>query len=437
MSFKLSNKTFYKRHINELKKYSENTNSLHILNQSSSTKIKLDSSNQLVINFKHQNLSSEIKKMKIKYDTILLTDIVEVVEDIHELFIILNNLLEENGKLIISSLNSKWYWLIKLFEKLNLKNKNKKYSYIYKNKFMKIGESAGFDFIKYYSRQFFPFKLLNVGNFVNSFLESFFYFFNFGIKSYYVFRKISTNKNNYSKTIIIPAKNEEGNLKPLFDRIPRNYKYEIIFSCGISEDNTLDVAHEIKNDENFFDVKVHSQSKNGKANAVWEAFEISNGETVGILDADISVDPEVVDDFFEVIDNNYADFVNGSRLVYQMEKGSMRFINLIGNRLFQNIVTFIIKVPLTDSLCGTKVFKRSLLLKIKWWQDKFKLSDPFGDFDLLFTAAYFTEKILEIPIHYKTRTYGKTQISRFKDGYKLIKYLVKSFVIFNSSRIKN
>ena len=141
-----------------------------------------------------------------------------------------------------------------------------------------------------------------------------------------------------------------------------------------------------------------------------------------------------MDNFFEIIDNNYGDFVNGTRLIYQMEKGAMRLINLIGNRLFQNIVSIIAKRQLTDSLCGTKVFKKDLIMKLNWWQKTNKLHDPFGDFDLIFTAAYFSEKIIELPIHYKSRTYGKTQISRFRDGYKLIKYLFKSFFIFSSSK---
>ena len=119
-----------------------------------------------------------------------------------------------------------------------------------------------------------------------------------------------------------------------------------------------------------------------------------------------------------------------------MEKGSMRFINLIGNRVFQNLISLMIKQAITDTLCGTKVFKRELLKNIDWWRKNYNLLDPFGDFDLLFTAAFFSEKIVEIPVHYKARTYGVTQISRFRDGFKLIKYFSKSFFAFNSSTIR-
>ena len=115
-------------------------------------------------------------------------------------------------------------------------------------------------------------------------------------------------------------------------------------------------------------------------------------------------------------------------------KNSMRKINLVGNRVFQAVVSFIIGIKLTDSLCGTKVFKKDFIKKLDWWQNTFRLHDPFCDFDLLFTASIVGEKIVEYPIHYKSRIYGKTQISRFRDGFKLIVYLIRSYLIFHSSR---
>ena len=81
-----------------------------------------------------------------------------------------------------------------------------------------------------------------------------------------------------------------------------------------------------------------------------------------------------------------------------------------------------------------KVFKIDQKVDIKNWQNTINLKDPFGDYDLLFSAAYSGKQILELPIHYKKRTYGKTQISRFRDGYKLIRYLLRSFVVLNISR---
>ena len=161
-------------------------------------------------------------------------------------------------------------------------------------------------------------------------------------------------------------------------------KYEIIIPCAVSKDNTVSVAKNISEQEKYFTIKTFTQTEKGKANAVWEAAEKIDSEVVAILDADISVDPETIPDFFEIPDKNNADFVNGTRLIYEMERGSMRYLNHLGNRVFQYFVGKIISQPLTDSLaCGTKVFKRDLYKKIIWWQDNSNALDPFGDFDLI------------------------------------------------------
>ena len=120
-----------------------------------------------------------------------------------------------------------------------------------------------------------------------------------------------------------------------------------------------------------------------------------------------------------------------------MDKKSMRYLNKLGNRFFQFFIGKLIKEPLTDSLCGTKVFKKSLINDIKFWQSQFNIDDPFGDFDLIFSCAFTGQKIVELPISYKERRYGSTQISRFRDGLKLLVYLIYSFLIYNTSNDKN
>ena len=249
-----------------------------------------------------------------------------------------------------------------------------------------------------------------------------------------IFRPSEVLENEYSKSIIIPAKNEEGNLEELVSRIP-NFKHtEVIFAYGKSKDNTFEVMKRIIETNNKFKFKLIEQTKTGKANAVWEAIKVVENDVIAILDADISVEPETLGDFFEIVDKNRADFVNGTRLIYHMDKNSMRFLNRLGNRFFQFFISIIINEPLSDSLCGTKVFKKSYLDDLNKWQNEFGKTDPFGDFDLIFAAAYSAQKIVELPIIYKERRYGVTQISRFKDGYKLLVYLITSFLTFNSSR---
>lgn len=432
---KFSNYIFYKRHNLELERFLYGNESLHIINIKSREKINERFSNKYFYDTSNEQISvNELKRYKKKFDVIVVTDVIELVDDLNSLIIQLSNILKNDGKLIISSINTKFNLIIKIFEFFKLKDLNTRLSYTHNQKIKYILYGYNFEFINTYTKQIFPFSLFGLGNVVNKIFEVLFFKFNIGIKTYTVFRKKSYKFKNLAKTIIIPAKNEAGNLNKLVSRIPKFTNSQIIISCGESEDNTFEVANQIKKFNPKLNIHVFTQSGKGKANAIWESFKFVKGELIAILDADISVDPETLIDFYKIIEENNADFVNGTRLVYQMEKGSMRYLNKIGNRLFQSMISFVIKNPLTDSLCGTKVFKKDLINKIFWWQDTFEIFDPFGDFDLLFTAAYSGQKIVEYPVHYRSRIYGKTQISRFKDGFSLLIYFIKSLLAFSASR---
>jgi hypothetical protein len=430
MLLKLSNKSFYKRHSAEINRYITSGRALHIINKKSQNKVEDKYSTKYFLDNEDINLDS----LREEFSSVVLTDVVETHPNVFELFSEISIHLKPGGKLIISSFNTKYKPIIKVLEFLNLKDKTSKYTFIQNTKIKNIISGLGFEQINFYTRQIVPFHLLGFGTFLNLFLESLLKFLNLGIKTYSVYRLNKSKVLSHQKTIIIPAKNEEGNLETLIKRIPRVEKYEIMIPCGISEDKTFEISNLLSKNEEYFKIETFMQSGNGKANAVWEAMHKSTGDVIAILDADISVDPETLPHFFEIIDNNLADFVNGTRLIYQMEKGSMRAINHFGNRLFQYIVSKIINQPLSDSLCGTKVFKRELIEDILLWQNKSLTKDPFGDFDLLFTASFTGQKIIEFPIHYRARQYGVTQISRFKDGFKLIKYLIYSYFIFNTSK---
>ena len=188
-----------------------------------------------------------------------------------------------------------------LLESLNIKKKSENRSYIHLNKFERILSGTELEIASKKSRQYFPFKLFLLGDILNKIFEILFYFLNFGIRTYIIIRKTNfqINKTSLSKTIIIPAKNEEGNLNDLISRIPNlGSDTEVVISCGISHDKTLEVARSLKSDH--LNIKVIEQSKNGKANAVWEAIEQSQNEVIAILDADISVDPESLSDFLNL-----------------------------------------------------------------------------------------------------------------------------------------
>ena len=372
-----------------------------------------------------------------KYKTIILTDLFEVSTDILELLSMVNKLLGKDGIIVICSINQKWNRILNLFERLNLKDENQKRLFINSTIVLNIAKVTGLEFVTQRNKQIFPFKMLGLGSLINNILEILFFPFSFGIRIYSILNQQEkfNEEKKYSKSIIIPAKNEEKNLKPLLNQIPKlEEDHEIILAIGDSEDKTYEVAKEIKEARCWpFEVKVIKQTGKGKANAVWEAVEEASKEVIIILDADISVNPETIVQFNSVIDTGKASFVNGTRLIYGMESGAMRIVNNLGNRIFQYIVSIIIGQKITDSLCGTKVFFRKDFNKIKLWKELVQMKDPFGDFDMIFTAGYFGLKILEIPVRYQARVYGVTQIKRFRDGYKLIIYLFNSIKIFKMS----
>lgn len=426
----IPSKNYYKNHFRILKRYQHDNNTLHIVGNNN-LKFK-DLPNVKFLN-QEVSLDSQLTKSK-KFKTIIFSDFFESSNDIYSLLSELKNYVQPNGKIIISVVNYKYSWLIKLLELFNLKKKSPKLSHIQESNIKNLAEATGFQFISSHTKQILPFKFFGIFSLINNILEMILSKFNLGINKYIILKNVDKkNQEKLKRTVIIPAKNEEGNIPILFEKLKNIDIDEIVFSVGLSKDKTLEVVKNIKNSKPKSQIKIHEQSKNGKANAIWESFDKVTGDVVAILDSDISVDPEELPKFFSIIENDYADFVNGTRLIYPMEKNSMRKINLIGNRAFQAIVSFIIGIKLSDSLCGTKVFKKDFISKVSWWQDEYSLFDPFCDFDLLFTASYVGEKIVEYPIHYKSRIYGKTQISRFRDGFKLIVYLIKSYKIFNTS----
>jgi len=241
-----------------------------------------------------------------------------------------------------------------------------------------------------------------------------------------VFYKYSENISKHLISIVIPARNEAGNKQLLinalnkFKNIPN--KLEIIFVEGNSNDNTYDILKELKeNFSNFFKISLLKQTSKGKKNAVVEGFNISSGETLAIIDSDLTVD---IDDSISAImesTKNKNILINCARTTFPMEKDAMRWANYIGNRLFAIFLSILINKPVSDSLCGTKVFSRKLYKLMKQngsWDSK---SDPFGDFTIIFEAAKNNIKILNYPVRYYPRKSGAPNISRWVDGLKLLK----------------
>ena len=240
-----------------------------------------------------------------------------------------------------------------------------------------------------------------------------------------VARPINYKQRNYSVSIIIPARNEAGNIKKILKKIPKfGRSKEIIFVEGNSTDDTWEEIKKLKG------VKCFKQKGKGKGDAVRLGFSKATGEILMILDADMTVDPKELTKFYDAIITGKGEFINGCRLVYPMEKQAMQTLNRLGNMLFGWLFTWILGQRFKDTLCGTKVLFKEDYKNIVKNRKFFGNFDPFGDFDLIFGAIKLNLKVVEIPIRYKERTYGTTNISRFKHGLLLAKMTLIAFVKF-------
>ena len=199
---------------------------------------------------------------------------------------------------------------------------------------------------------------------------------------------------------------------------------ELIFVEGNSTDDTWDEIQRITSlYAGQYDIKCIQQDGKGKGDAVRKGFEMATGDILMILDADMTVPPEDLPKFFQAIATGKGEYINGTRLVYPMEKEAMRTLNLLGNRFFSIAFSWLLNQRIKDTLCGTKVLSKSNYERLQINRAYFGDFDPFGDFDLIFGSAKLNLKFVEVPIRYRARTYGETNISRFKHGWLLLKMM--------------
>lgn len=228
-----------------------------------------------------------------------------------------------------------------------------------------------------------------------------------------------------SVSVVVAARNESGHIRELIDRVPvMAERQELIFVEGNSTDDTWEVIQEAVRDYNGdsrMTVMALQQPGKGKGDAVRTGFDAASGDVLMILDADLSVPPEELPRFVEALRDDTCEFANGSRLVYPMDAKAMRFLNLLGNKFFGGLFSYLLGQPVRDTLCGTKVLRRADYERIAGNRAVIGDFDPFGDFDLLFGASLLGLRIRDVPVHYKERRYGETNISRFSHGALLLR----------------
>lgn len=229
-------------------------------------------------------------------------------------------------------------------------------------------------------------------------------------------------EEDVSVSVIIPCRNERGNVQPAVERIPAMGKYtEIIFGDDKSTDGTADEVRRMQ--ALYPEKKIRLVDSPGicKAENVWTCFNAATGDVLMILDADLTVMPEELPYFFRALVRRHGEFINGSRLVYPVPRMAMKFTNRVGNKLFGLVFSFLLHQRIKDTLCGTKVLWRKDWNRITPRLGSWGIKDLWGDYELLFGAAKLNLEIVEVPVHYQERIYGVTKMTRvLSNGIRML-----------------
>lgn len=355
---------------------------------------------------------------------VLMLSLTEEYTDIYNELAFLRNNLNPNTRVCVVTMSRIWNILRKRIYRSDPGAES--YNWIPPTELVNLFEQSGFEIVQQKSAVIIPFAIPVINRLANRWLSQLPIIRHLSVFNVVTFRPLLRESiSEPSVSIIVAARNEAGNIKNLVDRLPViSSKQELIFVEGGSKDDTWEVIQDVidKNSfKGFMTIRSFKQLGTGKGDAVRLGFSKASGDILIILDADISVPPEELSRFVDVIKNDKCEFANGSRLVYPMERQAMQFLNLIGNRLFGVVFSFLIGQSVRDTLCGTKALWAKDYARIADQRKYFGDIDPFGDFDLLFGASRLGLKIRDVPVHYKERVYGSTNISRFRHGFLLIR----------------
>ncbi len=363
------------------------------------------------------------------FDYILVMDTIGSLEDCQAFFASLHTLCTRETRLVVGYFSHLWYPLLKLAEVAGWRMPYPAQNVLAPADVIGLARLADFDAVKSEQRVLMPVQALGIGRLVNRFISVLPGIRALALRHFVVCRSALFGRDDVkSVTIVIPARNERGNIEPAVQRISAFCDdIEIIFIEGHSRDGTAEEMERVKAAYPGKDIKTMIQPGKGKADAVFTAFDVARGDVLMILDADLTMPPEQLPKFWHAIRDGKGEFINGSRLVYPMDDDAMRFLNLIANKIFSYLFSWLLNQRYTDTLCGTKVMRRSDYLRLKAGKAYFGDFDPFGDFDLIFGASKLNLKSVDLPIRYAARSYGETQISRFTHGWMLLRMVVFAF----------
>lgn len=365
------------------------------------------------------------------FDVVILSDTVNDLYDVQRALEAVHRHCLPSTRLIINFYSRLWELPLAIARSLRLATPTLEQNWLTIEDLQNLLNLAGFETIRSNREVLWP---LPFGGFFNRYLARLWPFNHLSLANFLIARPAPTDQPHEPPlvSVIVPARNEAGNVQAIFERVPEmGSGTELVFVEGNSTDRTFQAIQEAQ--AQFISRRsiLLKQPGKGKGDAVRAGYERATGEVLMILDADLTVPPEDLPRFYEALVSRKGEFINGVRLVYPMEKNAMRFFNFLGNKFFSLAFSWLLGQPVKDTLCGTKVLWKKDYLRIAANRAYFGDFDPFGDFDLIFGAAYLNLKIVDLPIRYRERTYGTTNISRWVHGMLLLRML-----LFAARRIK-
>jgi hypothetical protein len=375
--------------------------------------------------------AGETLELAERFDCIIISDTLNFSADVQMLFERLQTVAHADTRLLVNFHNSLWRPFLSLATLFGLKSQQPQSSWLATSDVVNLMQLGGWSPVTNQGRVLVPVWLFGLDYLANRWLAPLLRWFCLTIFiAARPHRTPAAAKPTVS--VIIPARNEAGNIDAAVLRTPdMGAGTELIFVEGHSKDDTWTKIQEVARAHPDRNIKIMQQTGRGKGDAVRMGFAAATGDILMILDADLTMPPEELPKFCAVLASEQAEFANGVRLVYPMDEKAMQFLNLCANKAFGLIFTWLLGQPVKDTLCGTKVLRRAHYERIAANRAYFGDFDPFGDFDLLFGAAKLNLKIADVPIRYKERTYGETNIQRWKHGWLLLR-----MVLFAARKLK-
>lgn len=367
------------------------------------------------------------------FDFIIMSDLINDLWDIQETLLNITPYCNQRTRIILNFYSRLWQPILTSAQRLKLANPTLQQNWITREDLTNLLHLAGIEVIKKWVEVLLPLPIPIFTSIFNRILVKIWPFTLLALSNFMVARPMHVpDERKYTVSVIVPARNEAGNIENILKSIPdMGAGTEIVFVEGNSTDNTYQIIDELLPKFPQRKTSLYIQEGKGKGDAVRKGFSKASGDILMVLDADLTVPPTDLPRFYDALTSNKGEFINGVRLVYPMENEAMRFINILGNKFFSFAFSYLLSQPIKDTLCGTKALFKCDYELIAANRSYFGNFDPFGDYDLLFGAARLNLKIIDMPIRYGERTYGSTNIQRWRHGWLLLK-----MVVYAAKRIK-